>query len=86
MARGHSAGNDLVTARALAPLAVIAEYAAPLLGLGGSLVAWKGARDRDEEADGLAAAEVLGLELVEVRQVRPVSRAPTSGISICTRR
>lgn len=63
--------RDLVTARALAPLAVIAEYAAPLLRIGGSLVAWKGVRDRDEEADGAAAAEVLGLELVEVRRVEP---------------
>jgi 16S rRNA (guanine527-N7)-methyltransferase len=67
--------HDLVTARALAPLAVIAEYAAPLLTLGGSLVAWKGARDPDEEADGLAAAEILGLELVEVRPVKPYAGA-----------
>ncbi|HEV2785415.1 MAG TPA: 16S rRNA (guanine(527)-N(7))-methyltransferase RsmG [Solirubrobacteraceae bacterium] len=64
-------GNDLVTARALAPLAVIAEYAAPLLRVGGSLVAWKGARDRDEETDAAVAAEELGLELVEVRRVSP---------------
>ena len=37
---------DLVTARAVAPLAVLVEYAAPLLVDGGQLVAWKGARDR----------------------------------------
>ena len=67
--------HDLVTARALAPLAVILEYAAPLLSSGGAFVAWKGARDRDEEADGLAAADVLGLELVEVRPVRPYEGA-----------
>ena len=66
--------RDLVTARALAPLAVIAEYAAPLLRRGGSLVAWKGARDADEEADAAAAAGVLGLELVEVRRVDPFPR------------
>ena len=34
--------NDLVTARALAPLPVLVEYAAPLLRRGGALVAWKG--------------------------------------------
>ena len=34
--------HDLVTARAVAPLAVLVEYAAPLLRAGGSLVAWKG--------------------------------------------
>ena len=37
--------NDLITARALAPLSVLCEYAAPLLSIGGHLVAWKGRRD-----------------------------------------
>ena len=39
---GVEGGLDLVTARALAPLPVVAEYAAPLLRLGGVLVAWRG--------------------------------------------
>ncbi len=34
---------DVVTARALGALAVIVEYAAPLLVEGGRLIAWKGA-------------------------------------------
>ena len=55
---------DAVTARALAPLAVLVEYAAPLLREGGALVAWKGAPDGGEEADGAHAASVLGLEPV----------------------
>lgn len=54
--------HDLVTARAVAPLAVLVEYAAPLLELGGHLVAWKGERDDAEEADGRAAAAATGLE------------------------
>jgi 16S rRNA (guanine527-N7)-methyltransferase len=54
--------QDVVTARALAPLNVLAEYAAPLLVPGGALVAWKGRRDPSEEADGVHAASVLGLE------------------------
>jgi 16S rRNA (guanine527-N7)-methyltransferase len=62
---------DLVTARAIGPLAVILEYAAPLLELGGSLVAWKGGRNPSEEDDAAAAAEVLGLGLDEVVSVRP---------------
>jgi 16S rRNA (guanine527-N7)-methyltransferase len=62
---------DVVAARALASLSVLCEYAAPLLREGGSLVAWKGAVDAAEEADGLHAAEVLGLERVEVRAVEP---------------
>lgn len=54
--------HDLVLVRAVAPLAVLAEYAAPLLEVGGTLVAWKGQPDATEEADAAAAAAILGLE------------------------
>jgi 16S rRNA (guanine527-N7)-methyltransferase len=67
--------RDLVTARALAPLAVIAEYAAPLLCEGGVLVAWKGRRDPEEERDAAAAAVELGLA---VEQIRPVDPYPAA--------
>lgn len=67
--------RDLVTARAVAPLPVLVEYAAPLLRVGGSLVAWKGGRDTSEEADGAAAAVATGLELAEIVPVRPWSGA-----------
>lgn len=63
--------RDLVTARALAPLTVLVEYAAPLLAPGGALVAWKGRREPGEEADGAAAAAQLGLEAREIRPVDP---------------
>ncbi len=63
--------HDLVTARALAPLTVLVEYAAPLLQMGGHLVAWKGARDAAEDADGAAAATAVGMELVEVHRAPP---------------
>jgi 16S rRNA (guanine527-N7)-methyltransferase len=56
---------DLVTARALASLPVLVEYAAPLLRDGGALVAWKAAPEAGEVADGAWAAEVLGLEPAE---------------------
>jgi 16S rRNA (guanine527-N7)-methyltransferase len=62
---------DVVTARALGALAVVCEYATPLLREGGLLVAWKGAVDAVEEADGLAAAEALGLERDRVLAVEP---------------
>ena len=52
---------DAVTARALAPLGVVLEYAAPLLRPGGVAVAWKGFRNPEEEAAGDAAAAELGL-------------------------
>jgi 16S rRNA (guanine527-N7)-methyltransferase len=63
--------QDVVTARALAPLSVLTEYAAPLLREGGSLVAWKGHRDPSEEAAGRHAAEILGLESAAPRPVEP---------------
>ena len=62
---------DLVTARALAPLAVVAEYAAPLLAEGGWLVAWRGRRDPDDEAAAARAATELGLEPGAVTRVEP---------------
>ncbi len=66
---------DVVTARALAPLNVLVEYAAPLLREGGVLVAWKGHRDGDEERDGAAAAAKLGMQVEEVRAVAPFPEA-----------
>ncbi len=66
---------DVVTARALAPLAVVAEYAAPLLRVGGVLVAWRGRRDPDDEAAAGRAAAELGLELRERTAVRPYPSA-----------
>jgi 16S rRNA (guanine527-N7)-methyltransferase len=62
---------DAVTARAVAPLGVLLEYAAPLLREGGSFVAWKGRRDRAEEDAASEAAAILGLELEEVAAVPP---------------
>ena len=63
--------NDLITARALGALAVILEYAAPLLADGGHLVAWKGAASPEEVSAGHAAAEILGLEPLPVVPVTP---------------
>jgi 16S rRNA (guanine527-N7)-methyltransferase len=62
---------DVVTARALAALPVICEYAAPLLRVGGVLIAWKGARQPEEEQAGARAASQLGLGEPEVRPVTP---------------
>jgi 16S rRNA (guanine527-N7)-methyltransferase len=62
---------DLVTARAVAPLNVLVEYAAPLLVVGGALVAWKGRRDTAQEHDGDAAASATGLGPAAVRAVHP---------------
>lgn len=66
---------DLATARAVAPLAVLVEYAAPLLRPGGTFIAWKGAPDAAEVAAGATAATQLGLEPREVLPVAPYAGA-----------
>jgi 16S rRNA (guanine527-N7)-methyltransferase len=66
---------DVVVARALAPLPVVAEYAAPLLHVGGSLVAWRGRRDPVDEAAGARAALQLGLEPRAPVAVKPYPAA-----------
>jgi 16S rRNA (guanine527-N7)-methyltransferase len=63
--------QDIVTARALGALAVVCEYAAPLLAEGGVLVAWKGRMEPDEAAAGTRAAELLGLSEPKVTRVDP---------------
>lgn len=66
---------DVVTARALAPLDVVAEYAAPLLKVGGAMVVWRGRREAQVEADGVRAAELLGLSAAVPVQVDPYNGA-----------
>jgi 16S rRNA (guanine527-N7)-methyltransferase len=67
--------HDLVTARALAALPVVLEYAAPLLAEGGHVVAWKGAVSDCEAGAGARAAAILGLEPVAVVPVQPFPAA-----------
>ena len=66
-----SSACDVVVARALAALPVVAEYAAPLLRTGGALVAWRGRRDPVDETMGAIAAAELGLEPLDVVSVAP---------------
>jgi len=56
----HRESQALVTARACATLPVLAEYALPLLSVGGTLVAWKGPISADELHAGKAAAAACG--------------------------
>ena len=77
--------NDVVTARALAPLPVVAEYAAPLLRIGGALVAWRGRRDRDEEAAAARAAAELGLEPAPPLAVYPYPGADHRHLHVMTK-
>ena len=66
---------DVVTARALAPLPALLEYAAPLLKVGGTLVAWKGLPSEDELSSAAAAAELLGFDEGRLVETRPFARS-----------
>ena len=63
----HRERFGLVAARACAPLPVLAEYALPLIRLGGALVAWKGPIRPDEVRAGRAAGSHLGGGAIELR-------------------
>ena len=67
--------NDSLVARALGPVPVVLEYAAPLLRVGGTLVDWRGALGRQQEEAAARAAAELGLRRVEVRRVEPFAGA-----------
>jgi 16S rRNA (guanine527-N7)-methyltransferase len=68
-------GYEAVTARAVAAPAVTAEYAAPLLEVGGSLLLWRGRRDPEADVALNAAASELGLGEPSVHHVRPYEGA-----------
>lgn len=66
-----AAAYDLATARAVAPLEVLAELASPLLGEGGALVAWKGGREPESESAVLRLGERLAMAVDRVVKVWP---------------
>lgn len=59
-ARTHKKQFSVVTARALAPLPVLVEYAAPYLKDGGLFVITKGNPSDEELASGMSAAKICG--------------------------
>ena len=71
----HRERYDLVTARACAPLPVLAELALPLLAIGGTLVAWKGplAAGDEELERGAAALHELGGSAPELQPAGPAA-------------
>jgi 16S rRNA (guanine527-N7)-methyltransferase len=77
----HRERADLVTARACAPLPVLAELAMPLLAPGGRLVAWKGplAADDPELRRGNRALAQLGGGAAEILPALPDPGGPLGG-------
>jgi 16S rRNA (guanine527-N7)-methyltransferase len=68
---GGREAYEVVAVRAVGRLATLAELAAPLLRDEGVLIAWKGRRDADEEAELERAAERLAMQPEEIRWVGP---------------
>ena len=62
---GHRGGYDATTVRAVARLAVVAEYCVPLLRVGGKAVAMKARLDTDELSEGERAIGLLGARISE---------------------
>ncbi len=69
------ASGDVALARALAAQPVVLEYAAPLLRVGGTLVDWRGRRERQSEQAGDVAASLLGLRREQLCKVHPFAGA-----------
>jgi len=59
---------DIVTARAVAPLPTLLEYAMPFLKVGGRLFAFKGSKWQDEIDASKNALKVLGGEVKEIKK------------------
>lgn len=62
----------VVCARAVGPLPVVLELAAPLVSPGGHVVAWRGRREADDPAAARAAADALGLSPTPDIDVTPI--------------
>ncbi len=70
LARGAGRESyDVATARAVGRLSTLAELASPLLKPNGVLIAWKGKRDEDEEAQMERAAEALAMTPEQILSV-----------------
>ena len=65
----HREKYDIVTARAVARLSVLAEYCLPLVKTGGMFIALKGSKYKEEINNAAKALNILGGKLVSARQV-----------------
>jgi 16S rRNA (guanine527-N7)-methyltransferase len=68
-ARSRRGAYDVVTARAVARLSVVAEYCVPLLRVGGHVISMKARLQAEELSEGERAVEILGAKFSEVLQV-----------------
>jgi 16S rRNA (guanine527-N7)-methyltransferase len=83
---GGREAYEAVTARAVGRLATLAELASPLLVDGGVLVAWKGRRDPEEEAEMDRVAGRMAMEREDVRWVGPYAGSRNRHLHVLRKR
>ena len=66
----HREKYDLVTARAVARLSVLAEYCLPLVKKGGRFIALKGSKYAEEIQEGTQAVQILGGKIISAEPVK----------------
>ena len=66
----HREHYDIAIARAVAPLAVLAEYCLPLVKSGGFFYAMKGSKYKDEFEQGKKAVNILGGKFVGCEEIK----------------
>jgi 16S rRNA (guanine527-N7)-methyltransferase len=76
----------VVTARALAELPILLEYAEPMLISGGRLVAYKGQTSIEEKLRGEKVAEIIGFTTPIIRKHQLVSVGATREIMVYTKK
>jgi 16S rRNA (guanine527-N7)-methyltransferase len=84
-ARGLREAFDVVTARALGPLPVVAELTLPLVRVGGVLIAPRGVSGAAEAAEAAPALETLGARLVGVEPASPEGGRERATVVIATK-
>ena len=76
---------DIVVSRAVARLNILCELCLPYLKIGGSLVAMKGAKYKEELAEAASAIKILGAETTKIEQkelITAENQAETRGIIV----
>ncbi|MCL2382786.1 MAG: 16S rRNA (guanine(527)-N(7))-methyltransferase RsmG [Oscillospiraceae bacterium] len=66
----HRELYDVVTSRAVAPLNSLVEYMSPLVKVGGKLICMKGPKLKEEIEQSNNAMKVLGLEIVNIEEIK----------------
>ena len=69
-AEKHRESFDIVTARAVARLNILAELCVPLVKMGGYFIALKGQTGQEELNESKKALETLGVKLVDIKNIQ----------------